>query len=228
MKEGCPLCHLEESNFPHFDRYGVDHLDRFTGFESPHFFVKPDVLPNVKSGLHFLLVPKAHEYNLAEFGHTDEVGRILRTMEGKFGPVTIFEHGGIEEGSSNQSIYHAHAHLMFGLKARILDYMGDMLNGQLPPDFRVYDYKRIETPDFAFPNNLRQQFQGKPYLYVQQGGEGIIVHGDTASQITQRAMHLYSDGVIMDWKTLDQRPDLQKESVIRILKLIKNVRQHKT
>ena len=153
------------------------------------------------------------------------MGRILQTMEGKFGQAVIFEHGGIEEGSNNQSIYHAHTHLMFGFgKARILDYMGDMLNGRLAPDFRVYDYKRIKTPDVAFPNNLHNEFQGKPYFYVQQGGEGIIVHGDTASQITQRAMHLFSDGVIMDWKRIEENPDWQKQSIIRILKLIRNVR----
>lgn len=222
MKEGCSFCHLEESNFPHFARYGVDHLDRFIGFESPHFLVKPDILPNAP--LHFLLVPKAHEYNFARSNHTDEVGHILKEMEKKFGKAVIFEHGGIEEGSSNQSIYHAHAHLMYGLKGRILDYMGNMLNGQLPPDYKVYNYQRIKTPNFAFPNNLHREFKGKPYFYVQQGGEGLIVHGDTASQITQRAMHLYTDGVIMNWKEMENDPELQKQSIIRILHLIRSVR----
>lgn len=225
-KETCPFCNRYLKDFDFFEDYGLDQIVSFIAFESPNFLVKPDILPGVKTGLHFLLYPKDHIYNLAEVNHIEEMGSVLRKMEKKFGKMAIFEHGGLEEGNSNQSKYHAHAHIIFGLdKYNMIDYMGDMLDGRLPPDRRQYEYQEIQTPKYAFPLNIREHFQNQPYLYVQQGRKGIILSGKTTSMISQRAVHLLTDGEIMNWKEIEDRPDLQKQSILRILNLIKRCRE---
>jgi len=233
-KEGCVFCQPELSFFPHFELHGVSHIDRVIIHESDNFLVKPDVLPGNPDGIHMLLIPKVHTLNFAgqnEF--TDEIGRIMYTLEQHFGPLVVFEHGGLQEGSNHQSVYHAHAHLYGGLDGfDIISYMSDMLNGKLPPDYRNYPHQIVPATNYAFVTDAWRYFQRQPvpYLFIQQRPWGIFVsdpENNMASQITQRAMHLFFSGEIFDWKQLESHPDWQKLSIVRILSLLEKCKHIK-
>lgn len=234
-KEGCSFCNsIKEKNFGFLQQYGVDSIHQKIIFESDNFFIKPDSFPVNPNGLHMLLVPKDHVLNFAvKNGLAHEIGKIMYTLEQNFGPLVVFEHGGLQEGSNHQSIYHAHAHLIGGLEEYdVIRYMSDILNGQLPPDFRNYPHQIVSAPDYAFVTNAWEAFQQHktPYLYIEQGERGIFVpdsEGNMASQITQRAMHLFFSGEIFDWKQLESHPEWQKLSIVRILSLLEKCKHIK-
>jgi hypothetical protein len=147
--------------------------------------------------------------------------------------LVVFEHGGLREEGKHQSIYHAHAHLIGGLEGfDVIRYMSDMLNGQLPPDKLTYPHQIVHAPNHAFVIDAWRYFQEQPvpYLFIQQKPLGIFVpdsEGNMASQITQRAMHLFFSGEILDWKQLESHPDWQKLSIVRILSLLEECKDIK-
>lgn len=219
----CPFCH-RQNIFPHFQQFGVWNLESYRVAETDHFFVKPDVLPSNPDGRHFLVFPKKHVYNYAGLvEHTWEIGNLIYNLEQRFGPLVIFEHGGIRNGNNVQSVYHAHFHAIGGLEGiDIIDWMKYMLSGGLSSD-EVYPFEEIPAADYAFLNNLSGVFNGCPYLYVEQGPRAIIVHDPEEklqSQITQRSMHLFFSGEILDWKKIPENEEFARESVRRLANLI--------
>src|SRR3989338_1084130 len=220
----CAFCNYNNQAFPHYERYGQDNLSRFVVAETDNFLVKPDILPGNSDGRHVLVHPKRHVYNHAGLvGHSDEVGRLTYDLEQKFGPLVVFEHGGLQPGNNVQSVYHAHFHAYGGLeKVDVIAWMQYMLNGGLGSD-EIYPYDIIPAPDFAFITNLSGRFNGIPYLYVEQGPWGLIVEDceeRMRSQITQRSMHLLFSGEVLDWKKIPESELLARESVRRIRNLI--------
>lgn len=227
----CPLCHLETSKFTHFIDLGVPGIDRYPVAETDHFFVKPDVLPGNPDGRHMLIFPKFHTYNFAQLATPEiivEVGSLMKELEGFFGPLVVFEHGGLKDGQNHQSVYHAHTHAYGGLEgADVIAYMHDMLNGALEPDGLAYPHTIIPAPDYSFLANLREHFEGTPYLYIQQGHWAIYAsdpNGIMRSQITQRAMHNLFSRQELDWKRIQQHrewgDDWGRLSAQRIMNLI--------
>jgi diadenosine tetraphosphate (Ap4A) HIT family hydrolase len=230
VEKNCPLCNYNANAMLHFQEYGKGRLDLYTILESENFLVKPDVLPGNPEGKHFLLHPKTHTYNYAEMhNYAAEIGSVLYEMERCFGPLVIFEHGGIHEGNSNQSVYHAHSHLYAGLENfDIIDYMRYMLSGGLEQD-EIYPHTIKPAPDYAFLANLKERYNGNPYLYIEQGSWAIFAEdlaGTMKSQITQRSMHrCYSGdemGKILNWKNIPECETSTRESVKRLAKLIDN------
>ncbi len=225
-EDGCPFCHFGLSNFPHLTELGVPGVDRYTVAETRHFWVKPDVLPGNPEGKHILIIPRPHVYNYAglaaDSGIVYELGGLMRELEARFGPLVIFEHGGLGPGQNHQSIYHAHFHAYAGLEGvDVISYMHDMLNGGLEPDGLVYPHVIIK--------NLKAHFNGNPtsYLYIEQGPWAIYApdpNGTMRSQITQRAMHLLFSGLKLDWKKIEEHrgwgDDWGKLSAQRIMSLI--------
>jgi len=227
IKEGCSFCDIGVSDFPHFKEYGVDHLDQFVVAQTDHFNVKPDILPGNPDGRHMLIHPKFHTFNYAEMhAHAQEIGGLLYELEHRFGPLAVFEHGGTKEGNSNQSVYHAHFHAYGGLEGfDIISYMEYMLSGGLG---ERYDYLVKPAPDYAFLLNLKARYNGHPYLYVEQGPWAIFAEDkdeSMKSQITQRSMHQFFSGEILDWKKIPENDIFAKESVRRINNLIHKCRE---
>lgn len=226
-KDNCSFCFIGSSYFDHFRRFGRERLDTFPILESAHFQVKPDILPVNPDGRHFLVFPKDHVYNFAQFGGNrsivDELGRLVYTLEQKFGPLVIFEHGGIQEGDNHQSVYHAHFHAIGGLKGfDIISYMKDMVSGGLGPD-EIYPYRILPAPNYDFLSNLHHRFNGHPYLYVEQGSWALYIedlNGQMRSQVTQRAMHKWFSGEILDWKKISENEEFARESVRRLANIV--------
>lgn len=222
--KNCPLCDVSNSKFDHFARYGVTRLDQYKVLESDNFLVKPDVLPGNPDGRHVLIYPKFHVYNHAELSsYIPEMGRVVYQLEQKLGPLVIFEHGGIKAGNNHQSVYHAHIHAYAGLEGvDIIEWMRHMLSGGLGED-EIYPYKILPAPDYAFLANLNGNFKGYPYLYVEQGSWAIMVEdseGKMQSQVTQRSMHLFFSGEILDWKKIPENEEYAQESVRRLANLV--------
>jgi hypothetical protein len=220
----CSFCYYKNSNFPHFEKFGKERLDRYLVSETDHFQVKPDILPGNPDGRHLLIHPKEHVFNHATLSYyADEVGHLLYSLEKKFGPLVIFEHGGLKSGQNNQSIYHAHFHAYGGLEnTDIISYMAKMLKGGLGSE-EVYPFEILPAPDYAFITNLAGRFNNHPYLYVEQGNWAIIVDDyqeKMKSQVTQRSMHRLFSGEELDWKKIPDREDFARESVRRIANLI--------
>lgn len=220
----CVLCDYNKQDVPYFQRYGVRKLTSYVVAETPHYQVKPDIIPGNPDGRHLLVHPKEHVYNHAGLvGHSDEIGRLTYDLEQKFGPLVVFEHGGLQPGNNVQSVYHAHFHAYGGLEeVDVIRWMQYMLNGGLGSD-EIYPYEIISAPDRAFITNLSRRFNGISYLYVEQGSLGMIVEdreGKMKSQITQRSMHVYFSGQILDWKQIPHNEQFARESVRRISNLV--------
>lgn len=206
----------------------MDRLDQFVVSQTDHFNVKPDILPGNPDGRHMLIHPKFHTFNYAEMhAYTQEIGGLLHNLEQQFGPLAIFEHGGTKEGNSNQSVYHAHFHAYGGLEGfDMISYMEYMLSGGLDANER-YSYKVKPAPDYAFLVNLKERYNGHPYLYMEQGPWAIFAEDkgeNMRSQVTQRSMHKFFSGEILDWKKIPDEDIYAKESVKRIQKLIEKCR----
>lgn len=220
----CGFCDYGKQKFRHFPQYGVGDLANYVVAETDHFSVKPDIVPGNPDGRHILVHPKAHVYNHAGLtDHAQEVGQLVYRLEQKFGPLVVFEHGGLQPGNNVQSIYHAHFHAYGGLEdVKVIDWMEYMLSGGLAAD-EIYPYEVVPAPDYAFITNLSGRFNGTPYLYVEQGPWGLFVEDPNErmkSQIIQRSMHRFFSGQILDWKKIPEREDLARESVRRISNLI--------
>jgi len=226
-KNNCPFCCVGSYPFSHFKDYGRQRLDTFLISESDNFQVKPDILPTNPDGRHFLVFPKTHYYNFAKFGGdpliVDELSRLVYQIEQKFGPLVIFEHGGIQEGSNNQSVYHAHFHAIGGLEGYdIISYMRHMVSGGLGQG-EIYSYKVLPAPNYDFLSNLHQRFNGHPYLYIEQGIQALYIedrNGKISSQVTQRAMHCWFSGKILDWKKIPKNNEFARESVRRLANIV--------
>ena len=98
----------------------------------------PDVLP---SGIfHALVIPHEHRFSFAQnHGLGDEVGRLIYQLEETINrPVAWFEHGGVQEGSKVQSVYHNHAHVIATEGYRVIDYMEYELTGMNIPHQRLH------------------------------------------------------------------------------------------
>src|SRR3989344_939776 len=220
----CGFCLYNKDEFPHFRQFGQQDLQNFIIAETPNFRVKPDILPGNPDGRHMLVHPKKHVYNHAGLTkYAYEVGQLVYLLEQKFGPLVIFEHGGLRPGNSVQSIYHAHFHAYGGLEGvDVIGWMNHMLSGGLGPD-EIYPHEIVSAPDYAFITNLSDRFNGIPYLYVEQGPWGLIVEdteGRMKSQITQRSMHHFFSKEPLNWKSISDSKDLARESVCRIRNLI--------
>jgi len=226
-KDKCPLCYVGSYPFPHFERFGRQRLDTFSILESDNFKVKPDILPVNPDGRHFLVFPKEHFYNFAQFGGNplivDELGRLVYQLEQQFGPLVIFEHGGVKDGNKNQSVYHAHFHAIGGLEGYdIISYMRDMVSGGLG-EGEVYPYQIFPAPNYDFLSNLHHRFNGHPYLYVEQGPWALYIEDKDEkmkSQVTQRAMHRFFSGQILNWKEIPENEEFARESVRRLANIV--------
>lgn len=225
-KPNCQFCSQGSSDeFSLFfrEKYGVPPLHCLPIAETDNFLVNPDILPVNPDGRHFLVFPKIHRFNFASFGGNppivNELGSLIYQLEQKFGPLAIFEHGGIEEGGNNQSIYHAHFHAVGGLEGfDIISWMADMVSGGLSID-EVYPYKIYPAPNYDFLTNLHHRFNNHPYLYAEQGPRAIYIEdkdGNMRSQVTQRSLHLFFSKKILDWKKIFENDDYAKEAVRRL------------
>lgn len=222
-KDGCRFCHPNLGDFPHLKEFGLPRLDLLRVKETEHFIVKPDILPANPDGRHFLVFPKEHKFNFASYGGNPEIvydlGRLIYSLEQKFGQLVIFEHGGIKEGSNNQSVYHAHFHAIGGLEGfDIISWMTDMVSGGLDPN-EIYPYTIFPAPNYDFLSNLHQRFNGHPYLYIEQGPNALYVEDPNEqmkSQVTQRSMHLFFSGKILDWKRIPENDEFARESARRL------------
>ena len=220
----CGFCDYNAQNFSHFGLFGQDNLSAYVVDQSDNFLVKTDIIPGNPDGRHLLVHPREHVYNHAQLvNHADEVGRLVYRLEQRFGPLTIFEHGGLSPGNNVQSIYHAHFHAYGGLEdVDVIGWMRHMLTGGLNPD-EIYPFEIFPAPDYTFITNLSGRFNGIPYLYVEHGPLSIFVE-DTdkkmKSQITQRSMHEWFSHEVLDWKRIPEREDFARESVRRIRNLI--------
>ena len=228
-KDNCRFCNIgiDDNQFGYFERYGRSILHKFPILESDNFQVKPDILPVNPDGRHFLVFPKEHRYNFAQFGGNplivDELGRLVYQLEQKFGSLVIFEHGGVTEGNNNQSVYHAHFHAIGGLEDYdIISYMRDMVSGGLG-EGEIYPYRIFPAPNYDFLSNLHHRFNGYPYLYVEQGSRALYIEdkdGKMKSQVTQRAMHKFFSGQILDWKKIPENEEFARESVRRLANIV--------
>jgi diadenosine tetraphosphate (Ap4A) HIT family hydrolase len=228
-KDNCRFCNIgiDDNQFGYFERYGRSILHKFPILESDNFQVKPDILPVNPDGRHFLVFPKEHFYNFAQFGGNplivDELGRLVYQLEQQFGPLVIFEHGGVKEGNNNQSIYHAHFHAIGGLEDYdIISYMRDMVSGGLG-EGEVYPYQIFPAPNYDFLSNLHHRFNGHPYLYVEQGPWALYIEDPLEqmnSQVTQRAMHKFFSGQILNWKEIPENEEFARESVRRLANIV--------
>lgn len=223
-RKPCSFCSPSPSEFPHFSRYGRERLDVVPILETPNLIVKPDILPVDPDGLHFLVVPKRHKYSFAASPDiAQEVGAVRREMEDKTGEALVyFEHGGVEEGNKNMSVYHQHAHMIPARGNDVLAYMGDRLRAlALPHQF-------IATPDESPVINLQALFRGHPYVYIQQGRYGLWAESPDdqfPSQIAQRGMSALLSGWEIDWKQITQSEEHAKLSVARIAQALERCRQ---
>jgi len=226
-KDKCSFCYVGSYPFPHFKDFGRARLDIFPILESDNFLVKPDILPTNPDGRHFLVFPKTHVYNFAQFGGNslivDELGRLVYQLEQRFGPLVIFEHGGVGEGNNHQSVYHAHFHAIGGLAGYdIIFYIKDMVSGGFGQD-EIYPYRILPAPNYDFLSNLHPHFNGHPYLYVKQGSRALYIEDQNAgmrSQVTQRAMHRWFSGKVLDWKKIPENEEFARESVRRLANIV--------
>lgn len=87
-EDACVLCDYNQSYSRHFENYGAKPLDRMVVAETENFLVKPDCLPTEpQKGIHLLLHPKAHTFNMAQAHHEHawEIGRLMWHLEHRFG-----------------------------------------------------------------------------------------------------------------------------------------------
>ena len=213
---GCTFCHPEQSVRLHFAEYGVARLDFVKLIETDHIFVVPDLLP---IGTHVLMIIKNHKYSFAAHPDlADEVGFVHHQLESLFHTQMAFiEHGGIENGGSNQSIYHQHAHIIETKGLNVIQYMSDTLESQ------SIEHEIIFTPDSSPAVNLQHAFDNQAYLYLQQGNRGIIAHDPDnhfPSQTAQKNLSLLLEGRTLNWKQIVNDHEMAKLSVQKIVNLL--------
>ena len=231
-KKPCGFCDTQQilkqdPGFPrhHLTEFGLPRLDIVPLFQTDRLAVFPDILPAEPHGLHFLVVPSQHGQAYAQRPElADELGYIIARVESEFGvPMIRGEHGGgsPEMGygeSKNQSVYHQHIHLAgnpYGLD--VLEYMRDALKRK-----EGINYRTLHGLDGTPSPILRRRYTGHPYLYIQQGSEGIWAEdpGDTfRSQILQRNLSALLSGEPLNWKHIPNKPDLARLSAQRIVKV---------
>lgn len=222
-KDNCRFCRPNPNDFSHLRKFGLERPDLLKIAETDNFFVKPDILPVNPDGRHFLVFPKEHRLNFASYGGNpqivDELGRLIYQLEQRYGQLVIFEHGGIKEGNSNQSVYHAHFHAIGGLEGfDVISWMEYMVSGGLNQD-EVYPYKIFPAPNYDFLSNLYHRFNGHSYLYVEQGPWALYVEdpsNNMRSQVTQRSMHKFFSGRVLDWKKIPENEEFARESARRL------------
>ncbi len=203
---------------------GLPRLDMMPILQTDNLMVLSDILPAEPDGLHFLVVPRVHRQAFAqapELKH--ELGYVIARVEEEFGtPMIRGEHGGGSPGegygeSKNQSIYHQHMHLVgnpHGLD--VVGFMKDVLTSK-----EKIGYKLLHGLDGTPTPLLTDRYNGHPYLFIQQGSEGIWAEdpGDTfPSQILQRNLSNLLSGASLNWKNIPQQPDLARLSAQRIVK----------
>ncbi len=229
IKKNCSFCNPNLEKHPHFQEFGLPpNISSYPILQTDFFRVKPDILPVNPDGFHLLLVPRSHILNTTELPEESyrEIYELMKRIQELIGPYVIFEHGAIKEGSNHQSVYHAHVHLIGGIECYdVSRYLQDVLQGGLDQDEK-YSYQVIGTPSLVFPENIRKLFGGEapcPYLYFQQGRQGLIVldpENKMKSQVTQRAMSRFS-GQQLDWKQIVNGGEEEKiESARRIRSLL--------
>ncbi len=221
----CRFCQPDVNQKNHLVEMGLQRLDIFPLIETDKLALFPDVLPVEKTGLHFLIVPKTHAQAFAQRNDLmDELGYLIRRTEEEFGvPMIRGEHGGgdlaLGYGENKvQSVYHQHLHL-FGNPdgADILAYMKDALKKK-----EKIEYKQVHGLDGTPIPFLSQAYSGHPYLYIQQGSEGVWMEdkGDTfPSQILQRNMGMFFNGEVLNWKDIPRKPELARLSAQRIVEV---------
>lgn len=111
----CRFCRPQESNFPHFEEYGIkERIDLFPVAQTDNVIVIPNILPVDPEGIHLLGILSPHCFSSAACSDLSvEVGRvILLAKEVVNEPLVYLEHGGTNNRSnSHLSVVHAHFHL---------------------------------------------------------------------------------------------------------------------
>jgi hypothetical protein len=219
IKENCEFCNQTQDRFQHFSEYGVDRIDLTRLWQTDKLFVKPDVLP-VSGGFHGLVIPFEHRFSFAQnHGLNEEVGQLLSTIKEKIGKDLVwFEHGGIQEGSKVQSVYHNHAHIIATEEVRVLDFMEDVLD-----EMNIHTSRLVGVDASPAFNVHALGLEDKGYIYIQQKSEALLAINDDdsfPSQIAQRNMSRLLSGRELNWKQLDTDPELAKLSIVRILDII--------
>lgn len=91
INKHCVFCHPDTTTNPHFKPFGKADLAQVTLFGTDHIFVKPDLLPGRPDGLHFLMIPKPHQFSFASLPHyQNEVGGLIHRIEKVFGHPFVF------------------------------------------------------------------------------------------------------------------------------------------
>jgi hypothetical protein len=100
--------------------------------------------------------------------------------------------------------------------------MRDMVSGGLGQD-EIYPHKILPAPNYDFLSNLSHRFNGDPYLYVEQGQWSLYIEDKDEkmrSQVTQRAMHNFFSGQILDWKRISENEEFARESIRRLANIV--------
>lgn len=209
----------------HLTEFGLPRLDVVSLIQTKNLAVFPDILPAEPNGLHFLVVPSNHGQAFAQRPDlADELGYVIARVEEEFGaPMIRGEHGGgsPEQGygeSKNQSVYHQHLHLAGNPEGRdVLEHMKDALTRK-----EKIHFKSLHGLDGTPSPIVAGRYTGHPYLFIQQGSEGIWAEdpGDTfPSQILQRNLSSLLSGEVLNWKKIDGNPDLARLSAQRLAKV---------
>lgn len=222
-KPSCDFCnpHLSPGG-KHFLEYGPNgRLDLAPLIDTEHMLVLPDILPVNPDG-HAILIPKAHILSLAQWdGFSEETGKLIYQVEEKLKfPLTIFEHGGVSEiGNTHQSKVHAHMHLIANRQDfNIIELMKYFFKN------KGIFWQEIALTDSSPPRNLRHLFQGRGYIYVQQGRSALIAHENGTkfpSLVTQGLTSVIYSNRELNWKTISKDSELAKLSIQRIVDIRK-------
>ncbi len=231
-KKQCGFCSTEHqlrnlSKYPrsHFFEYGIPRPEETPIIRTENIAVFSDVLPAEPNGLHFLVVPTLHAQAFAQRSDLkDELGYVIARVEEEFGtPMIRGEHGGGDPNmgyleSRNQSVYHQHMHLVGNPNGLdILEWMKDEIKRK-----EGIKLTTLHGLDGTPTPILRKNFTGHPYLFIQQGPEGVWAEdvGDTfRSQILQRNLSNLLSGDPLNWKLIPSKPDLARLSAQRIMKV---------
>ena len=223
MAEDCPFCHPDKFIKPHFAEYGVcSVLDKIPVLETERIIVTPDVLA-VSPEFHLVLFTR--EDHLTSFASSpelqEEVGSVLHSLGMSLNqPIVFVEHGGVmglTKPSTLQTVGHRHAHILPG-ELRLTDFLGDVLIGM------GIDYTTFNSQDTS-PLAAISEFpecQQYGYLFAQDitTGRGLVAFDREnvwPSQITQKNVARLLSGQELDWKAMQQDPELARLSVQRVV-----------
>jgi len=145
---------------------------------------------------HVIMVPRQHLLNLGQLSETDLehqlrfIARLTNLIEASYGPVALFEHGPVREGTAvGCSIDHAHLHLV-------------------PVQHSLVDAARRDYPELSWRDvdgywDVREIAWTTPYLFVRDpdGASALAVGEGIPSQALRRtiAAMLGREGE-WDWK----------------------------